>query len=123
MKPTANGNSLVLPEALWAEVEAAAVDERRTVDDLVRDLIENGLKERRRKLHAAQEHARARAMGLPNDDFPLTNDYRRTIRAKVARGVQSLRDGKGADGESFMAAMDAELAELERQLGEREHSH
>jgi hypothetical protein len=62
-----------------------------------------------------EEHGRARAKGLPDDDALLTDDYRRTIRAKIAEGVQSLRDGKGTDGESFMAAMDAELAELERQ--------
>jgi hypothetical protein len=115
MKPTANGNSSVLPEARWAEVEAAAVDEHRAVDDVVRDLIERGLNERRWKLHAAQEQGRARTMGVPDDDVPLGDDYRQAIRAKVAQGVRSLREGKGADGESFMAAMDAELAELERQ--------
>jgi hypothetical protein len=115
MKFTASDNSVVLPEALWAEVEAAAVDERRPVNDVVRDLIEQGLNERRWKLHAAQEQRRARAMDLPEDDAPLTDDYRRIISAKIARGVQSLRDGKGTDGESFMAAMEAELAELERQ--------
>jgi hypothetical protein len=115
MKSTANDNSVVLPEALWAELEAAAVDERRPVDDVVRDLIEHGLNERRWRFHAAREQGRARAMDLPEDDAPLTDDYRRIVRVKIARGVQSLRDGKGADGESFMAAMDAELAELERQ--------
>jgi hypothetical protein len=96
-------------------VEAAAIDERRTVDDLVRDLIARGLNERRWRLHAAREHERGLAMGLPDEDVPLTDEHRRAVRAKIARGVQSLRDGKGADGESFMAAMDAELAELEQQ--------
>lgn len=115
MRSTANDNSVVLPEALWAEVEAAAVDEHRPVDEVVRDLIEQGLNERRWKLHAAQEYGRARAMDLPEDDAALTDDYRRIARAKIAQGVQSLRDGKGTDGETFMAAMDAELAELERQ--------
>jgi hypothetical protein len=115
MKSTANDNSVVLPEALWAEVEAAAVDEHRPVDEVVRDLIEQGMNERRWKLHAAQERGRARALGLPEDDDPITDDYRRIIRAKIGQGVKSLRDGRGTDGESFMAAMDAELAELERQ--------
>jgi antitoxin ParD1/3/4 len=36
------------------------------------------------------------------------------IREKIAAGVASLRAGKGIDGDAFMAAMDAELAELER---------
>jgi hypothetical protein len=85
------------------------------VNYVVRDLIEQGLNERRWKLHAAQEYGRARAMDLPEDDAPLTHDCRRIIRAKIAQGVQSQRDGKGMDGEGFMATMEAELAELERQ--------
>ncbi len=35
------------------------------------------------------------------------------IRTKIAAGMASLREGKGADGDAFLAAMDAELAELE----------
>ena len=35
------------------------------------------------------------------------------IRKKIAAGMASLRAGKGADGDAFLAAMDAELAELE----------
>jgi hypothetical protein len=115
MKSTANGNSFVLPEALWAEVEAAARDDHRAVDEVVRDFIEHGLNERRWKAHATQEHARARAMGVPDDDVPVSDEYRRTIRAKIAQGMRSLREGRSTDGGSFMSAMDAELAELERQ--------
>jgi antitoxin ParD1/3/4 len=36
------------------------------------------------------------------------------IRKKIAEGMASLRAGKGADGDEFLAQMDAELAELER---------
>jgi antitoxin ParD1/3/4 len=36
------------------------------------------------------------------------------IRKKIAAGVASLRAGKSVDGDAFMAALDAELAELER---------
>ncbi len=36
------------------------------------------------------------------------------IRAKIAAGMASLRAGKGEDGDAFLAAMDAELAALER---------
>jgi antitoxin ParD1/3/4 len=35
------------------------------------------------------------------------------IRTRIAAGMASLRAGKGADGDAFLAAMDAELAELE----------
>jgi hypothetical protein len=35
------------------------------------------------------------------------------IRKRIAAGVASLRAGKSADGDAFMASMDAELAELE----------
>ncbi len=115
MKSTDGAYSFALPEALWAEVEATAFDEHRAVDDVLRDLIERGLNERRWKAHAAQEHERARAMGLPDDDAPVTDEYRQTTRAKIAAGMGSLKAGRSTDGESFMAAIDAELAELERQ--------
>jgi antitoxin ParD1/3/4 len=36
------------------------------------------------------------------------------IRNKIAAGMASLRAGKGADGDAFLASMDTELAELER---------
>ena len=37
------------------------------------------------------------------------------VRSEIAEGMASLRAGKGADGEAFMAGMDADLAALERQ--------
>ena len=58
--------------------------------------------------------ARARALGLPDGDVPLTDEYRQTLREKIARGAQSLREGRVTDGEVFMARMDDALAELER---------
>jgi antitoxin ParD1/3/4 len=94
MKPTSESNPFVLPPALLAEVEAAADAEHRTVADVLRDVVERGLAERR---------------------LPLTDAYRQDLREKIAQGLQSLRDGKGTDGEAFMAGMNAELAELERQ--------
>lgn len=36
------------------------------------------------------------------------------IRQKITAGMNSLRAGKGADGDDFLASMDSELAELER---------
>ena len=41
--------------------------------------------------------------------------YRDEMRQKIAAGVASLRAGKGVDGDAFMAALDADLAEQERQ--------
>jgi antitoxin ParD1/3/4 len=36
------------------------------------------------------------------------------IRQKITAGMDSLRAGKGTDGDDFLASMDSELAELER---------
>jgi antitoxin ParD1/3/4 len=41
--------------------------------------------------------------------------YHDEMRREIAAGVASLRAGKGVDGEAFMAALDADLAERERQ--------
>jgi antitoxin ParD1/3/4 len=40
--------------------------------------------------------------------------HKNEIRKQIAAGVASLRSGKSVDGDAFMAAMDAELAELEQ---------
>jgi hypothetical protein len=53
--------------------------------------------------------------GLGEPRLPLTAEYRQDLRDKIAQGLQSLREGKGTGGEAFVAHMDAELAELERQ--------
>lgn len=116
MKPAGESNSFVLPPALLAEVEAAADEEHRPVADVVRELVEQGLSERRWKAHSEQEFRRARELGLPDaDNQPLSDEYRQTIRENIAQGMQSLREGKVTDGEAFMAKMNAELAELQRQ--------
>jgi hypothetical protein len=116
MKPTGETHSFVLPPALLAEVEAAANEEHRPVDDVLRDLVEQGLSERRWKLHSEQEYRRARELGLPDvDDQPMSDKYRRSLREKIAQGMQSIREGRVGDGDAFMTRMNAELAELERQ--------
>jgi antitoxin ParD1/3/4 len=48
--------------------------------------------------------ARDQARALQDDE----------IRKRIAAGMASLRAGKGVDGDDFLAAMDAELAELGR---------
>ena len=41
--------------------------------------------------------------------------HRDEMRRKIAAGVASLRADRGVDGDAFMAALDADLAEQERQ--------
>jgi hypothetical protein len=107
--------SFVLPPALLAEVKAAAGEERRPVDDLVREWVERGLDARRFKRLAETEIQRGRAHGLPDDSFPLTDEYRQDLRQKIAQGAQSLRAGRTTDGEAFMVRLDAELAAVDEQ--------
>ncbi len=110
MKP---GNDTVsVPLALVAEVQAVADEEHRDAADVVRDALEDYLEARRWRQHTSRE--RAQVLGLPNDEERLTPEYRKAVREKIAPGLRSLREGKGVDGEVFMAQMDAELAELER---------
>jgi hypothetical protein len=55
----------------------------------------------------------ARELCLPQDDVPLTPEYRQTLRGKIAQGVRSLRAGKRIDPEGFFAKMDAEFEQFE----------
>ena len=57
----------------------------------------------------------ARALGLPDDDQPLTDAYRQTLRDKIAQGLTSARQGKLVDGEAVFARIEAELVELDKQ--------
>jgi hypothetical protein len=116
MKPFGESNSFVLPPALLAEVQAAADQEHRPVADVVRDLVAQGLIERRWKAHSEQQLRRVRELGLPDaDNQPMSDEYRQTVREQIAQGMQSLREGRVTDGEAFMVRMNAELAGLERQ--------
>lgn len=54
-------------------------------------------------------------VGLPDDDVPLTEQHRQTMRDKIAQGVRSLREGNGTDGEAFFARMEADFEDLEQQ--------
>jgi predicted transcriptional regulator len=118
MGPESSVDRLAIPPALLAEVKAAAAQERRPVADVLRDLVELGLAERREWMaHAEKGRQRSIDLGIhdPEDDEPMTDEYRQDIREKIAQGLKSLREGRYIDGETFMAKMDAELAELERQ--------
>jgi uncharacterized protein YicC (UPF0701 family) len=118
MKPETSPDTLAIPPALLAELQAEAEKEHRPAAELLRDLVQQGLAERREwQAHAERERQRAIDLGIhdPADDEPMTDEYRQDIREKIAQGLKSLREGRFTDGETFMAKMDAELAELERQ--------
>lgn len=114
MESSNQSATLALPPDLLAEVEAIAEQEHRSAADLLRDLVQRGLAERW-QARAEREMAKARVLGIAEDDQPMTDEYRAIIREKIAAGLQSLREGKGTDGEAFFAEMYAELDELERQ--------
>jgi len=77
-------DTLIVPPALQAQVKAAAAEEHRNPADLVGEAVERYLWERR---------------WFRRDD----------VHTKIAEGLESLRQGKGLDGESVMAELIAEL--------------
>ena len=83
MTATRSAEALIPPDLL-AEIEAAASEERRPARELVGEAIERYLSQRR---------------WFRCDE----------VHAKIAQGLESLRQGKGLDGESVMAELIAEL--------------
>jgi antitoxin ParD1/3/4 len=74
----------LVPSSLLPEIQAAAEEEHRDPGDLVGEAIERYLSERRW--------------------------FRKgEVHAKIAQGLESLRQGKGLDGETVMAELIAEL--------------
>jgi metal-responsive CopG/Arc/MetJ family transcriptional regulator len=76
----------LVPSNLLAEIEAAAEEDHRSPGELVGEAIERYLSERR---------------WFRKDE----------VHAKIAQGLESLRQGKGLDGETVMAELIAELDE------------
>jgi hypothetical protein len=83
MKSKTNRDTLV-PSSLLPEIQAAADEEHRAPGDIVGEAIERYLSERR---------------------WFRKNE----VRTKIAQGLESLRQGKGLDGETVMAELIAEL--------------
>jgi hypothetical protein len=83
MKPETSADTLV-PSGLLPEIRAAAAEEHRAPSDLVGEAIERYLSERR---------------WFREDK----------VHAKIAQALESLRQGKGLDGETVMAELTAEL--------------
>ncbi len=91
MKPTGETNPLSLPPSLLAEVEAAADEEHRPVADVLRDLVERGLEERRRAEILARvdeaEASLARGEGIVITQASmrqLAEDVKQRGRARLA---------------------------------------
>ena len=74
----------LVPPGLLPEIQAVAAEEHRAPSDLVGEAIERYLSERR---------------WFRKDE----------VRTKIAQGLESLRQGKGLDGETVMAELIAEL--------------
>jgi predicted transcriptional regulator len=74
----------LVPPGLLSEIEAQAEQEHRTPRELIADAVQRYLSERR---------------WFRKDE----------VHAKIAQGLESLRQGKGLDGETVMAELLAEL--------------
>jgi hypothetical protein len=83
MKSESARDTLV-PSGLLPEIEAAAEEEHRAPGELVGEAVERYLSERR---------------WFRKDE----------VHAKIAQGLESLRQGKGLDGDAVMAELLAEL--------------
>jgi hypothetical protein len=81
MKPRAEGNNVTIPPSLLAEIQAAADEEKRPAEEVLREAIERYLRNRRwQKIYAYGEE-RARALGLSEEDIPrLIEEYRQEQR-------------------------------------------
>lgn len=79
----------LVPANLVPAIETAAEEEHRSPRELVGEAVERYLSERR--------------YFRPDD-----------AHAKIAQGLESLRQGKGLDGEAVMAELLAELDEPQR---------
>ena len=81
MTTSSDADTLTLPPALVAEVQAAADEESRPAGDVLREAVERYLRERRWQKIFAYGEKRARELGLTEDDVPrLIAEYRREQR-------------------------------------------
>jgi len=70
MKPRAEDNTITIPPALVTEIRAAPKEEKRPVEEMLREAIERYLRNRRWQRIFAYGEERARALGLNEEDFP-----------------------------------------------------
>lgn len=76
-----DSDALTLPPALAAEVQTAADEESRPVEEVLREAIERYLSERRWQKIFAYGEERARELGLTEEDIPrLIAEHRQEQR-------------------------------------------
>jgi hypothetical protein len=70
MKARAHNNTIAIPPELFEEFKAAADEEKRPAEELLREAIERYLRNRRWQRIFAYGEERARALGLTEEDIP-----------------------------------------------------
>lgn len=72
-----------MPSSLLAEVQAAANEEHRSRDEVVREAIERYLRNRRWQRLLAYGEQKARSLGLTDADVPrLIEEYRQEHQSR-----------------------------------------
>jgi len=70
MKPGADNESLTIPAALLAEIEAAATEEHRSASAILQDAFSRYKRDREWQKIFAYGEARAKELGLTEADIP-----------------------------------------------------
>jgi hypothetical protein len=70
MKSIAEDSTIAIPPALLAEIKAAADEDKRSTEEVLREAIERYLRNRRWQRIFAYCEERARSMGLREEDIP-----------------------------------------------------
>lgn len=70
MKPPIEHSTIAIPSGLLAEIKAAADEEKRLPEDVLREAIEYYLRNRRWQRIFTYGEERARTLGLSEEDIP-----------------------------------------------------
>jgi hypothetical protein len=70
MEADAVPDTLAVPPDLLAEIRAAADEEQRPADDVLRDAVKRYVRDTRWQRTLAKGQARARALGFTEEDVP-----------------------------------------------------
>ena len=82
MKPHAEDSSIAISPSLLAEIQAAADEEKRPVEEVLREAIESYLENRRWQRILDYGQQRARELGLIEADMPRLIAESRRERAQ-----------------------------------------
>ena len=84
MKLRAEENIIAIPPSLLAEIQAAAAEEKRPAEEVLREAIERYLENRRWQQLLSYGEERARELGLTEADVPrLIAESRREQSARA----------------------------------------